>query len=204
VVPLTDFVLSNLPLRPARVLEVGCGRGDLARTLDATGYDVTAIDPVAPEGPIFRRLKLEELDVDERFDAVVASQSFHHITNLEVALDRVLALLGGAGRLILDEFAWDRLDQATADWYEKQRRVLLAARRDHDRPSAAEWDSHHAGNHTYSEMHAAIEAHFDGRFEWVPHLYRYLGGVATPDLEESLIDSGAIQAVGFRFVGVPR
>src|SRR5688500_2513925 len=76
---VTEFVFAVLPPTPARVLEVGCGSGDLARELSAAGYDVLAIDPEAPEGPIFRRSTIEELDERSPFDAVVASRSLHHV-----------------------------------------------------------------------------------------------------------------------------
>ena len=186
------------------MLEVGCGEGDLARALAAIGYDVTAIDPMAPEGPIFRRIKLEDLEQDERFDAVVASHSFHHMVNLDQNLDRVATLLGGDGRLILDEFAWERFDEPTADWYEGQRRVLLAALQNRRAPSAEEWLDHHADVHRSETIRAALTARFEElAFERVPHLWRYLSGPATAELEESLIASGAIQALGFRFVGIP-
>jgi SAM-dependent methyltransferase len=204
-VDVTEFVLANLPPRPARVLEVGCGDGELARAVAAAGYDVTAIDPAAPEGPIFRRIKLEELDLDERFDAVVASRSLHHISDLDAALDRVAEVLPRDGKLIVEEFAWDRLDEPTADWYDRQRRILVAVAGDDSRPSAAGWNDHHAGNHTSDAMRRGLDARFDAQtFEWIPYLYRYLGGVASEELERSLIDAGAINAIGFRFVGMPR
>ena len=95
---LTDFVLAELPPPPARVLEVGCGAGELARTMDGAGYEVVAIDPAAPDGEIFRRIKLDELDPAERFDAVVAAFSLHHVIDLSVGLDRIRDVLrpGGA------------------------------------------------------------------------------------------------------------
>ena len=128
VVSVKEFVLSNLPPPPARVLEVGCGHGRLARELDAAGYAVTAIDPAAPEGPIFRRIKLEELEEDASFDAVVAVGTFHHMgANLEQNLDRVARALHGGGPFLLDEFGPDRLDAATADWYEPRTRRRVRA-----------------------------------------------------------------------------
>ena len=200
-------MLSHLPAPPARVLEVGCGEGELARAIDAAGYDVTAIDPAAPEGPIFRRIKLEDVDDDERFDGVVASRSFHHMSNLDENLARVATLLDDGGPFVLDEFGWDLLDATTAEWYEAQRRVLLAAGRHPSGPSADEWREHHEGFgvHGRDELLAALDRRFTrATFEEVPYLWRYLGGPSSAELEGSLIEAGAIRAVGFRFVGIPR
>jgi ubiquinone/menaquinone biosynthesis C-methylase UbiE len=125
---LAQFVLLQLPHPPVRVLEIGCGKGELARALANAGYDVLAIDPEAPEGSIFRRTTLEELDARGPFDAVVASVSLHHIHDLEAALDKILGMLRPDGVLDLNEFGHDRLDDATADWYWGHLRALAAAR----------------------------------------------------------------------------
>src|SRR6266542_4468328 len=75
VVDFTEFALSQLPGPPRRVLEVGCGyQGGVAPALAAAGYDVLAIDPDAPEGPLYRAIALEELDDPGPFDAVVAGR----------------------------------------------------------------------------------------------------------------------------------
>ena len=47
------FVEAQLPPTPARVLEVGCGQGDLACAVARLGYGIVAIDPQAPDGEIF-------------------------------------------------------------------------------------------------------------------------------------------------------
>ncbi|MDQ4029886.1 MAG: class I SAM-dependent methyltransferase [Actinomycetota bacterium] len=203
-----EFVRSQLPGPPARILEIGCGEGELARALADAGWDVLAIDPAAPDGPIFRRLKLEDVDEPESFDAVVAARSLHHVTDLEAGLDRVRDLLRPRGVLVLDEFAWDRLDRATADWFHGQQRALMAAGRLPEAPATIddccrEWQAEHVGLHGYEAMRAALHERFRERsFEWMPYLYRYLGGVAGEELERTLIEAGAIQATGFRYVGV--
>jgi SAM-dependent methyltransferase len=194
---LTDFVLSQLP-PTGRVLEVGCGSGELARALDAAGYAVLAIDPEAPEGRIFQRVTLEELDDAGEFDAVAASRSLHHIEDLGAALDKIAAL---APLIVLDEFAWDRLDERTVQWFDGQRRTLEAAGHD-PKPLEEDWEAEHAGLHGYQAMRRELDDRFEQRyFAWTGYLYRYLGGPTTQELEQALIDAGGINALGFRYAG---
>lgn len=160
---LSDFVIEQLPLPPARVLEVGCGEGQLARALVVAGYEVVAVDPEAPEGSIFRRTTIEAFEDSGPFDAVVASRSLHHVHELGAMLDKLLRLLRGP--LILNEFAWDRLE-----------------------PMTPEWEAEHEGLHGYGVMRAELDARFEERFfEWRPYLadgeevpglgFRYVGVV---------------------------
>ena len=204
-----EFAGEHLPPPPARVLDVGCGQGELTTALSVAGYDVLGIDPLAPSGGHFRRLKLEDLDDSERFDAVVAGFSLHHMRDLDAALDKIARLLPAGGALVVDEFGWDRLDDTTLDWLYGQRRALAAA--GHGEAPASpdelrsEWEAEHLGLHGFAALCGALTAHFDEReFEWVPHLHRTLAGVATAVLEQALIDAGAIQALGFRYAGVVR
>jgi 2-polyprenyl-3-methyl-5-hydroxy-6-metoxy-1,4-benzoquinol methylase len=44
------FALTALEGSPRRVLEIGCGEGELATALAAAGHEVVAIDPEAPTG----------------------------------------------------------------------------------------------------------------------------------------------------------
>jgi SAM-dependent methyltransferase len=192
---LTRWVRSQLPAAPARVLEVGCGAGDLARALDAAGYAVLAIDPHAPDGPIFRRTTIEALD-ETGFDAVVASRSLHHVDDLDLVLAK---LAGLAPLLVLDEFVWDRMDEATARWYEEQR--LAGA----DVPPIDEWKRRHGHLHGFDALRRALTRQFvERRFEWVPYIHRYGHRPGLEPLERELIEAGTIRALGFRFVGVPR
>jgi SAM-dependent methyltransferase len=198
-VDLASFVRSRLPPAPARVLEVGCGRGELASALASAGYDVTAIDPEAPEGAIFRRVTLEDFEDDDPFDAVVASRSLHHIGDLRRATQKIAEL---GPLLVLEEFAWDRLDEPTADWWLAQRRVVA----DPKGPgSAAEWEEEHRGLHGYATLREELDRCFDEVFfAWEPYLYRYLGGPVSEQLERALVVAGAIRALGFRYVGTRR
>jgi hypothetical protein len=186
------------------VLEVGCGHdGGIVPGLAAAGFDVLAIDPDAPEGPAYRRITLEELDDPGPFDAVVAGLVLHHVHPLGPALDKLASL---APLLILDEFAWNHMDEPTIQWYEAQHRVLAAAGREpKGPPDLAEWRARHAGLHPYETLRAELDARYDERdFEWRPYFYRWLGGPATESLEEGLIAADAIRPIGFRYAGVRR
>ena len=184
---VTEFVLAELPSPPARVLEVGCGQGDLARTLAAAGYNVLAVDPEAPDGPLFRRTTIEELDDPGPFDAVVASRSLHHIHDLPAALDKIAGLLVPGGSVVLDEFAWERLDGRSA------RSVGI----DYD-----EWRREHADLHTSAVMIRELDERFGRRsLSWEPYLYRESRRAVTEADERNLRENRQIQPTGFRYVG---
>ena len=191
---------------PARLLEVGCGQGELTTRLSVEGYDVLGIDPAAPHGDLFRRLTLEELDEPGPYDGVIAVRSLHHIRDLEAALDKVVSLLAPAGLLLVEEFAWDRLDGPTVEWLYEERRALAATGRG-QAPASAEalredWEAEHLGLHGDQRLRLALADRFEERFfAWTPYLYRLLDGEATEVLEEALIEAGTIQAIGFRYAG---
>jgi SAM-dependent methyltransferase len=199
---LYGFVTEHLQSAPARVLEVGCSRGDLARAIAEAGHEVVAIDPDAPAGDLFRATSLEEFADPEPFDAVVASLALHHVADLRGALDKIASLLRPTGRLIVNEHAVDRLDEPTARWYlEKRAEIRPDAPRSLEQ-CLHEWEEDHAGLHGYAAMRQELDRRFTERFfAWMPYLYGELAGAVTDLEERALIDAGAIQATGFRYVG---
>jgi SAM-dependent methyltransferase len=217
---VADVVLRALPPAPARVLEVGCGEGRLARSMSGAGYRVVAIDPHAPEGSLFERVTIEEFVASEPFDAAVATLSLHHIVDLDAAVAKIAGLVVPGGTFVLVEFAWDRFDEATAGWALK--RLLpgnedgwLARRR-------SEWNAQVGGDddsgfveylrrwaasmkfHSAAAMLEVCRSHFDEvQFEAWPYLYPELEGI-TREQEIAEIEAGRIQSTGFSFVGSAR
>jgi ubiquinone/menaquinone biosynthesis C-methylase UbiE len=200
----TEFALAHLPAPPARVLEVGCGSGEVAVALSRAGHDVTAIDPKAPDGELFRRTTLEEFDGGV-FDGVVASVSLHHVADVQRAFDKLEALLRADGVLVLEEFASERLAGATAQWYFEERRARATA--DDDLPDDVDtwlrrWREAHDEIHPFADLQRELEARFVERhFVRTPYLYDYRLDDSLEPVERALIDSGAIEAVGVRYVG---
>jgi ubiquinone/menaquinone biosynthesis C-methylase UbiE len=176
------------------VLEIGCGHGELATALAATGHEMVAIDPEAPPGPIFVRAKLEEFRSERRFDAAVASLSLHHVADLDAAVDRIVGLLEPAGRLVVDELAWERYDDRSARWLSE---------RGGSEASVSEWQEEHADLHRGTALLSALERRFNtGRLEWLPYLARMerLGAEAEGE-EARAIAAGELDPCGFRWVG---
>jgi SAM-dependent methyltransferase len=197
---LEGFVLAVLPPPPASVLEVGCGAGKLARAMDEAGHRVLAVDPEAPAGPIFRRAKLEELELDPgSFGAAVATYSLHHVDELTQALDSIAGLLEPHGRLVIEEFGWDLLDLPTAEWYRQQQGASSVE------SVLGDWRAEHEGLHGYSELRQALDERFaEHSFEWRPYLFRCLERDDLERGERAAIERDAIRAVGFRYVGTRR
>jgi SAM-dependent methyltransferase len=197
-----DLIQVNVPAG-RRVLEIGCGAGELARAMSEAGYLVTAIDPRAPEGGIFRRERLEEFDVDRPFDAIVASLSLHHVADLGVAVDKIAGLLEPGGLLLLDEFAREDFVGETARWYHDERRE-----RDPDGLPAdfdvfvERWHSDHDDVHPFEDLRAALGTRFSEQVcERAPYLYDYHLDDSLEPRERKLIETGAIEPIGVRYVG---
>jgi SAM-dependent methyltransferase len=203
-VDFTAFVLQELPPPPARVLEVGSGReGGVVAALAAAGYDALGIDPHAPEGPLYRRISLAELDEGQEFDAVVCGRVLHHVRPLGAAVAKLARL---APLLVVDEFAWERFPGPVTEWYESQHRLLRATGADPPGPpELEEWLARHTDLHPSAVVLAELRARYDERVhEERPYLYRWLAGVATESLEQTLIGAGAIPAIGYFWSGLRR
>jgi SAM-dependent methyltransferase len=181
-----------------RILEVGCGRGDVARRLGATGVAITAIDLELPDpspSPNVTFLERDLLQVGGApldgapFDAIVFTASLHHISPLTAAIDRAYRLLVPGGLFVADEFDLEAPSAPTLRWYYDAQDLLAAAELfppDHvdpptDLPAGdivQRWRSAHTHEpplHTGVQMRRAVAEHFDLRdVRGTAYLYRHL------------------------------
>ena len=193
------FVLKQLPPPPQRVLEVGCGsEGGLVELLSTAGYDVLGVDPHAPEGARFVQATFQSLEGE--WDAVVAGRVLHHVYPLDEGLDLLASF---APLLVVDEFAWDRIDGPAQAWYEGQHRMLRASGAEPSGPADLdEWRERHPEMHSHDVLLAALRRRYDERvLERLPYLARWLGGPSSESLEQTLIDAELIPAIGYRWAG---
>jgi SAM-dependent methyltransferase len=197
---LLAFVRASLPSPPARVLEIGAGRGELAIALGSAGYQVTAIDPGAEPGRHVQRQSL--IEVSGVFDAAVAVVALHHVTPLEASCAHLATLMEAGGTLVIDEIDVDRYDERAAGWWLEQRRALGFSA-DHDPAQMVAGLRDHV--HSLSTIQAALRPHF----EFGPpipgaYLHRWELQPGLIEAEIDLIAAGRLPAVGSRQIATRR
>jgi len=116
-----DFIALNLK-KNAKVLEVGCGKGELALLLQQSGIDITAIDiePAAIEIAIKNNVNAKVcdiFDVNDTFDVLLFTRSLHHIHHLEKVILHAKNILSPHGKIILEEFDYLNVNASTTKWY---------------------------------------------------------------------------------------
>ncbi len=210
-----------------RILEVGCGRGDVARRLGAQGLQVTAIDLRLPDLSAAPNVTFIERDflrfAAEPFDAIVFTSSLHHIAPLDAAIDRAYRLLVPGGLLVADDFDLAAPNPVTLRWYYEVQDLLAAADvfpRDHVDPPNSDvllrWQAAHAHEPALAtglEMRMAVAERLDvGDVHGCAYLYRYITrhlpqdarGVAIAqhlyNTERRNIADGSFAAVGLGIV----
>jgi SAM-dependent methyltransferase len=211
-----SFVHGRLPPAPASVLEIGCGsEGGFVPALRREGYDAVGIDPNAPDAPEFRRIQFERYEPPQPVAAIVASNSLHHVGDLDEAAGRIHAALRADGTLVVVEWAWELFDDATAQWCfgrlaDRGEPSWLHRRRDEWIGSGRPWEGYvqaWAGGHGLHPGRRVVQA-LDTRFvrrsyAEGPFFFPDLAGVTEED-EQAAIDTGQIRATAIRYVGTPQ
>jgi SAM-dependent methyltransferase len=201
-----------LPAPPARVLELGCGPlGGFVPRLRESGYDAVGVDPNAPEEAGYHRVRFEEAELPEGADALVASASLHHVVDPAGVLDMVAAALAPGGAVVVVEWAWEDLDEATAEWGFGRlgpEEGWLRRRQEGWLESGQPWSAYFQGWAQEEGLHPAgtLLALLDERFERRelargPYLFADLAET-SPEDEQRAIDAGEIRATRVVYAGL--
>jgi len=203
------FIRRSLPEGARRVLEIGCGSGELAASLLQDGLSLIAIDNDADSIAAARAL-----DVDARiaawpdfedgpFDAVLFIRSLHHMHPLDKAVHRAADTLVVGGRLIVEDFAYETADEKTLQWFadviDQLDGASLLDKRDDFlstlrlRSEMVEtWRANHeSGLHTAADLFLEISRVFgETQCAEAPYYFRYLSRaiVLTADRDKILQD----------------
>jgi SAM-dependent methyltransferase len=107
IIPLVDRHLSSA----RRVLDVGCGEGQLARRIASHGASVIGLDPTPSQtheahvragGPQYAQAGAEALPLrSNSFDAVLMCLVLEHLDPFEPAIDEIARVLEPGGRFVL-------------------------------------------------------------------------------------------------------
>jgi 2-polyprenyl-3-methyl-5-hydroxy-6-metoxy-1,4-benzoquinol methylase len=211
-----------------RLLEVGCGKGQLAAALAGKGLCVRAVD-VSEEAVVAAKargvdcLRADFLTYeDEPFDVLLFARSLHHISPLDLAVEKAAALLSNNGLILVEDFGADRADAAALVWLAQMKFKAVGAGLcgNTDRHQEAMSGSLEQWHHYYYQKHkiadsqtmfeAAQKSFAHAQVETAPYLYRYLLDIVKSDAagiafvqealaeEKSLIAQDKIAAVGWR------
>ena len=105
----TDILIEAIPSNVKSILDVGCGIGDVSRALSNLGYDVTAISPDnnhakyfenQPAKLTFLQTKFEDLDLENKFDLILMSESQNYFPT-EIGFHQCTTLLSPEGYLLV-------------------------------------------------------------------------------------------------------
>jgi len=163
-----------------------------------------------------------------QFDAVLFTRSLHHIHPLDESVERAAESLAGGGCMIVEDFAYDSVDEKTLRWFRSaigslEVMGLIPQARDEflekilsKTETLNAWRQNHEHDlHTAAQIGAQLEKTFSSVIlENAPYYFRYIAGAIDPSdkrdailqafagQEEMMAADGSIVPLGRRFVAV--
>lgn len=214
------FIRRHLPDGARDLLEIGCGTGELAARLGEAGMRVVALDSdeacvaEARAAGVDARVANWPVDVDEKFDAVLFTRSLHHIHPLDGAVAAAAGALRPGGAVIVEDFRAEGGSERSNAWFVGTVRLIEAAGAfgtGFDLDAVLERikpDDHEL--HLSSAIAEALRRSGNVQAEDAAYYFRYVESDLRAEAaavllkhELTLIEAGAIDALGKRFVLYP-
>ena len=215
-----NFLSHFFDLKGKNILEVGCGDGKLAMEMGRLGANIVGIDTdgEAIKLAATRGVKAEISDAASYkstrvFDIILFSRSLHHISQLACCLENLTQLLPKEGKVVLEEFDHEHVNEETMKWYYEKKAVL------NTQPPTSLWKKEykhdpplHTGTIMRDQVRQVATIEYESR---CAYLYRNLEKEMTNDRRslglKSLLDEeseqirqGKILPLGFRLIASKR
>lgn len=117
--PLLDMISKIRINYNSRILDVGCGAGNLLYSLHKIGFkNLVGVDPYINEGVLGKEVRIlkktiHELPDSQKFDLIISNHSFEHISDQLETLLKISKILSENGVCLLrmpikTEYIWNR------------------------------------------------------------------------------------------------
>ena len=116
------FLTKHLPVS-AQLIEVGCGEGHVTQALSNRGYRAVGLDADSESVAIANDRGVAVIQAtwpefeSAPVDAIAFTRSLHHIGNLQRAVQKAHDTLKPNGKLLVEDFAFEAVDEATIAWF---------------------------------------------------------------------------------------
>jgi len=163
---LEEIFSKYLGTQQLHILEIGCGKGELALLLQNRGHSLVAIDR-SKEGIEFAKNKgvkdaraCDVFDFEDStcFDVVLFTKSLHHIPKMKEVLEVAKKYAKPGGLVIAEEFSREGIDVVTAEWFYGLFSVLEAMNLVDNNPHGHQHEHQHE-HHTHEHQHDTHQPH---------------------------------------------
>ena len=112
---LAKWLLDHYCKKPGRILDIGCGRGDLLDAFEGLGFEVAGIDISPLSAALCTKFEVKTADLEkdsmpfaaDSFDFVFSKSVIEHMNNPTCLLEKALKVLRPGGTALIMTPSWE-------------------------------------------------------------------------------------------------
>ncbi len=180
-------LLSLVPQNAKKVLDVGCGTGDLTDKLRKRGYKVLGIDQsknmICEAQKRYPNTKFKIKDIltmatDKKFDVVFSNAVFHWINNQQMLLNQIHNLLNPGGYLICEFGGHNNVQTICEEFGQELQEIGYSYQNPFFFPTVHEYKSQLV-NHGFKVIHirdfdrpTPLQGGINGLYNWIRQFFQ--------------------------------